>query len=230
MIDKYPNGKKKALTFSFDDGIQYDVKLVELFNKYGMKCTFNLNSGIMTRANNWIEKDIMVFRMNQTEVGHLYDGHEIASHTLTHPYLTRLDYDTQKNEILTDVRNLENFFSCKIHGLALPYGCYDENTLKILNECDLKWCRLCGTTMKFDMPNHLPLFSGTCHFNNPDIFRLADEFIQLDPDEEKVFYIWGHSYELEANHLWDKFESLLKLLSNRDDIYYCTNSEALHIN
>ena len=78
----YNNSCKKALTFSFDDGIQYDKRLVELFNKYGMKCTFNLNSGIMTRANNWIEKNIMVFRMNQTEIGDLYKGHEIASHTL----------------------------------------------------------------------------------------------------------------------------------------------------
>lgn len=225
----YNNSCKKALTFSFDDGIQYDKRLVELFNKYGMKCTFNLNSGIMTRANNWIEKNIMVFRMNQTEIGDLYKGHEIASHTLTHPYLPKLDYETQRNEILTDKNNLERMFHTKIKGLALPYGNYDENTLKVLKECDLKWCRLCGTTMKFDMPKNLPLFSGTCHFMNKDIFKLAEQFISLNPEEDSVFYIWGHSYELESNDYWETFEKLLKMLANRDDIYYATNSESFHI-
>jgi peptidoglycan/xylan/chitin deacetylase (PgdA/CDA1 family) len=38
------NGKKKALTFSYDDGVLQDIRLIELFNKYGMKATFNLNS------------------------------------------------------------------------------------------------------------------------------------------------------------------------------------------
>lgn len=40
------NGKKKAVTFSYDDGIVYDKHLVEILNKYGLKCTFNLNSGV----------------------------------------------------------------------------------------------------------------------------------------------------------------------------------------
>ena len=35
---------KKSVTFSFDDGNLQDVPFVELLNKYGMKCTFNLNS------------------------------------------------------------------------------------------------------------------------------------------------------------------------------------------
>ena len=38
------NGKLKAVTFSFDDGITQDIRLIELFNKYGLKGTFNLNS------------------------------------------------------------------------------------------------------------------------------------------------------------------------------------------
>lgn len=37
---------QKAITFSYDDGIESDRKLVEIFNRYGMKCTFNLNTGI----------------------------------------------------------------------------------------------------------------------------------------------------------------------------------------
>ena len=39
------NGKKKAVTFSFDDGIEQDVRAIEILDKYGLKATFNLNSG-----------------------------------------------------------------------------------------------------------------------------------------------------------------------------------------
>ena len=44
---------RKALTFSYDDGIEQDRKLVEIFNRYGMKATFNLNTGIQSPESNF---------------------------------------------------------------------------------------------------------------------------------------------------------------------------------
>ena len=44
---------QKAITFSYDDGIESDRKLVEIFNRYGMKCTFNLNTGIQSRESHF---------------------------------------------------------------------------------------------------------------------------------------------------------------------------------
>ena len=41
------NGKMKALTFSYDDGVTQDKRLIEMFNKYDLKCTFNLNSELL---------------------------------------------------------------------------------------------------------------------------------------------------------------------------------------
>ena len=38
---RYPGGKAKAVTFSYDDGVQQDKRLAEIFDKYGMKATFN---------------------------------------------------------------------------------------------------------------------------------------------------------------------------------------------
>lgn len=225
----YRSKYKKALTFSFDDGTVFDKHLVELLNKYGMKCTFNLNSGKMTHADNWVNKNVIISHLNRTEIKDMYKGHEIASHSLTHPFFDRLDYETQLNEIKTDIENLEYYFNTKIKGFALPYGCYNDDTLKALKECNIHYNRLAGTTMSFDKPKDLMKFSGTCHFHNQKIMELAKQFIELNPDEEKIFYIWGHSYELEVDNLWDEFEKLLKYLANRDDIYYCTNSEAFHI-
>lgn len=69
----FPGGKPQALTFSYDDGTVHDRRLVEIFNRFGMKGTFNLNSGVV--ADNRVLPD---------EYKELYQGHEIACHGLTH--------------------------------------------------------------------------------------------------------------------------------------------------
>ena len=43
----FPEGKDKALTFSYDDGNIADKRLVSIFNNYGLKATFHLNSGML---------------------------------------------------------------------------------------------------------------------------------------------------------------------------------------
>ena len=40
----FPGGKQKALTLSYDDGVQQDIRFIEILDKYGIKCTFNINS------------------------------------------------------------------------------------------------------------------------------------------------------------------------------------------
>ena len=50
MVKKlYPYGKKKAFNVTYDDGVLQDIRFVELLNKYGLKGTFNLNSGLMEK-------------------------------------------------------------------------------------------------------------------------------------------------------------------------------------
>ena len=46
----FPGGKFKVLTFSYDDGKIEDRRLVKLFNKFNLKATFNLNTGIIDPA------------------------------------------------------------------------------------------------------------------------------------------------------------------------------------
>ena len=49
--------KKKAVTFSFDDGVTQDIRLIELLNKYGLKATFNLNSELLGRKRMLVRGD-----------------------------------------------------------------------------------------------------------------------------------------------------------------------------
>ena len=59
------------------------------------------------------------------------------------------------------------------------------------------------------------------------LFELGREFIDLKPDSPKIFYIWGHAYEFDANRNWSQFEEFCKMISGREDIFYGTNTEVL---
>ena len=81
---------KKMLTFSYDDGIYQDERLVEIFNKYGMKATFNLNTGIQSPESNFEIEGIKIARMEQEGLAKLYEGHEIAYGDVPDPVVSYL--------------------------------------------------------------------------------------------------------------------------------------------
>jgi peptidoglycan/xylan/chitin deacetylase (PgdA/CDA1 family) len=127
----FPRGKMKALTLSYDDGVEQDRKLVEILNSYGIKATFNLNSGIQSGSSYWERNGITIQRMNVKSLPELYKGHEIAVHSLTHPRLEKLDEETVVNELEQDKINLERIFGTKIYGMAYPYGTFNDDVKKI---------------------------------------------------------------------------------------------------
>ena len=43
---RFPEFKLKAITLSYDDGVIFDEKLISILDKHGLKCTFNLDSGL----------------------------------------------------------------------------------------------------------------------------------------------------------------------------------------
>ena len=98
------NGKNKALTFSYDDGVTQDIRLIEIFNKYNLKATFNINSQLTGRESSLVRNEVTVnhTRIKSEDMKHVYAGHEVAAHTLTHPNLTQKEDD---NEVLRQVES-----------------------------------------------------------------------------------------------------------------------------
>ena len=224
------NGRKKAVTFSYDDGVIFDRKLVEIFNRYGMKCTFNLNSGLMSGASTWDFMGTEVRRMNCSGLPELYRGHEIAVHCLTHADLTKYDDETIINEIMTDKDNLERMFDCKIEGMAYPYGTFNDHIAEIIRKCGLNYARTTMTTEGAAVPSDLLRLKASCHHRDEKTLEYVKSFIEFDAsesDEPLMLYIWGHSYEFEGNGNWELIEEICSMLSGRDDIFYGTNSEVL---
>ena len=219
---------RKAITFSFDDGNIDDVRLIEILNKYNLKGTFNLNSSMLADNFVWNYENIKdVHHINFSEHPNLYDGHEVASHTVRHPHLENLSYVVIKNEIELDRTYLKALYGYEILGMALPFGTYNDDVINVLKEVKVLYCRTVEHTYDFKIPNDLPLLHPTCHFKYKDLDKLSDEFLSAETNEDMLFYIWGHSYELVTEEDWANFEKFCSKIANRDDIYYCTNKEAI---
>ena len=220
------NGKNKALTFSYDDGVAMDRRLVEIFNRYGMKCTFNLNSGLMNKSGSWMStQGIRIDRLGPEGLPELYKGHEIAVHCVTHANLQELDDEAVRREILDDRAALEKLFGCNIRGMAYPYGAYDERIIRIAAECGIEFSRTCGDRYDFALPERPLELRATCHHRNERLMELLDGFLGYSGDEPAVFCLWGHSYEFELNDNWELIEGFCRKAAFRDDIFYGTNSE-----
>ena len=222
------NNKMKAFTLSYDDGITQDIRFVELLNRYGLKCTFNLNSGIQSKANFWTNKEgITVSRMNMGGLKELYAGHEIAVHSLTHPDLTKFDEETVYNELSRDKANLESFFGTEVTGMAYPYGTHDEKVRATVKKAGLHYARTVHSTNAFDLPGDLLQLPATCHHSAENLMELAKQFVALETDTPQLFYVWGHSYEFDFDNSWERIEEFFRIISGREDIFYGTNCEVL---
>lgn len=232
-IIKMLNGKMKALTFSYDDGVTQDKRLVDIFNRYGLKATFNINSELLGTDNslNIEGKKISHNKIDASEVADLYRVHEVAVHTLTHPNLTQENESEIIRQVEQDRKNLQSLVEYDIVGMAYPCGGVNNNDYVadvLSNKTQIKYSRTITSNYSFDLQNNLFRFNPTIHHMDWDMmFKLAEDFINLEPSEPQIYYIWGHSYEFDVNDTWDKFESFCKLISHKKDIFYGTNKDVL---
>ena len=227
------NGKLKAITFSYDDCTVQDVRLAELFNKYNVKATFNVNSELLGKKNELIRKGVRVChdKLTADEMKNAFSGHEVAVHTLTHPYLQDIEDDNEViRQIEEDRKNLESIVGYDIVGMAYPNNADNaERVAGIIKEStSIKYARTTIPTLNFELQDNLYQFNPTVHHDDYDnLFRLGEEFVNLKTDTPKIFYIWGHSFEFDIFDDWGRFEEFLKLISGKDDIFYGTNKEVL---
>ena len=226
--------KKKAITFSYDDGVTQDIRLIELLNKYGLKCTFNLNSKLLSKKGMLIRegKRIAHYKIHTEDVKHIYEGHEVAVHTLTHPNLTQCDDKEIIRQVEADRLNLSELVEYEVVGMAYPCGGVnnDDRVAGIIKKnTGVKYSRTITTNNCFDLQENLYRFNPTAyHLDFEKMMQLGREFVEFKPKEPKVFYIWGHSYEMDYGaDYWVKLEEFFKLISNKEDIFYGTNKEVL---
>lgn len=226
------NGKLKAVTFSFDDGVTQDIRLIEILNKYGLKCTFNLNSGLLGLPGK-LERNggtVNHTKIRASEVKRVYAGHEVAVHSLTHPSLTALDDETLVRQVEEDRKALEELLGYPIVGMAYPNGAVDERVAGLLEKnTPIRYSRTVTNTHSFAVQKEdLLRYDPTVYYIEDCLEELVDKFLASEANEEQLLYIWGHSYEMDAGFIsWENFENICKKLSGKADIFYGTNKEVL---
>lgn len=227
------SGKMKAVTFSYDDGVTQDIRLVEILNRYNLKATFNLNSELLGKDGSLdiLGKRILRNKVQPHEITEIYKGHEIAAHTLTHPDMTEMPADEVIRQVEQDRLNLSELSGTEVIGMAYPgrQPNYNSRIARIIkNGTGVKYARTTICNKDFSYQNDLYEFHPSVFHRDWDqLYKLAEKFVELDPKSEKIFYIWGHSYEFDINDEWDKFEEFCKYIANRSDIFYGTNKEIL---
>lgn len=209
----YPGGKKKAVTFSYDDGHINDVRLIALLNKYGMKGTFHLNSG---RLGELTQENIAELRAR-------YTGHEIACHTVNHGRASLMPSVSLVNEVLEDRKALEKIAGYPVVGMSYPYGLYNDETVTIMQSCGIVYSRTVNSTDWFSPLQDPMQWDPTCHHRNAA--QCVDRFLTVDTWYGALLYIWGHSYEFREESQWAEFEAQLQRLANLTDVWYTTNIE-----
>lgn len=222
----------KAVTFSFDDGVLQDKILLEIFNRYGLKATFNVNSAKFGFDSPYEYQGKRYERkaLDAEDIKSTYQGHEVASHTLTHTNLTTLSDSSVAWQVEQDRRVLSELVGYDVVGLAYPCGGINNDARVadvIKNKTNIKYARTITSTHNFDLQENLLQFNPTVYWCEDRLYGIIDEFIKLKADKPQLLYIWGHTYEFNDRVDVKKFASACEKLSCQTDIFFGTNRETL---
>lgn len=241
---RFPDGKLKAVTFSYDDGFKQDIKLADILNRLGLKGTFNLcGDFIRNHGDEYLSRE-------EVEQHLLAPGHEIAVHGDRHRVAGVCSPVEFTRDLLDGKQYLEQTFGRIVRGMAYSHTGVDsfangnsyERIRQILVDCGIAYSRKIGTTSEFNLPDDwyywTPNINDGAFTVKPDTdgnykFLLdADRFLALSEENcrygranPRVFYVYGHSSTLDSYGLFEKFEMLCERLAGHDDVWYATNIE-----
>lgn len=200
---------RKIFLLSFDDGTVYDKRFVELLNKYHIKATFNLNSGLEDFI--WYHEDkFPIQRQILADTVAQYQGHEVASHSLHHHWLNTLTPPQLSREIGDDCEALKKLFGLSEIGFGVPFTACSEREIRIIRKF-VRYIRLSEFSDSFALPKdpyHIPIHGL---YNDPDIYGKLKAFSESTLPVS-LFVMAGHSYEFEVLNHWQYVEDMIQYI------------------
>lgn len=240
----------KFFTMSFDDGLEQDKHIIEILRRYDLQATFNLNAGLFG-SNNMIgrignygvrcvkeAKDSFWMkyscsnRIPENEIRQVYQGFEIASHSFKHENFRKADAMTIEGSLRKDVAKLTELAGYKIAGHAYPSGFISDEAVAFLKKLDVEYGRGICSTHKFEFPEEPLRYQPTVWIIENNLLDLADRFLRSESEQDQLFYVWGHGYELDFGTKrcnWYHFEKFCERMAGRNDIIYCDNKTAFRM-
>ena len=217
----YPDGKYKALIMSYDDGLDDDIALAQLFDRYGIIGTFHLNSGLLDTRAIWNEgkpNEILQTYLSKDTLVHVFKNHEIAVHGTYHKALAGLSDKEILEEINVDIENLIILSDRKISSMAYAFGSTNDHVAEVIGTTPLTNARTVKSSYNFDLPKDYYLWNPTCH--DSEALEYLEAYISLDSPSLSLFYVWGHSWELRDTLRNQNILKFCNKIGDRDDIWY----------
>lgn len=235
---RFPDGREKALTLSYDDGTKFDRRLIQIANEYGIKVTLNICSGMFGAT-------ATDRKLTSIELQHLAasGGHELAVHGDMHVALGKATAVNGIKDALDGREKLEKIYKRIIRGYAYADTGISSFTEKVtkeeitlyLKQLGFSYARsLTAEDQTMSLPQDWYDWNPTVHHNSPLLFRLLNDFLTSDYVEQntylakrtpKLFYLWGHSYEFDEQNNWERFETFCETAGSHPDVWYATNIE-----
>lgn len=225
----FPGGKDRAFTLSFDDGVRQDRRLADLLRRYGLKCSFNIGAGVLGHEERFAfpgKQEVDLSKLRAEEVAEVYRDHEICGHGLYHSSLDSVGTPLAMYEVIEDKRRLEDLAGQPIRIFAYPFGLYSDDLKEILRLAGYQGARTIQSTYRFDLPQDFLKWDPTCHYADHKLMELADAFMEGMVLSVRLFYVWGHAYELDEDDNWNVMEQLAQYMAERaDKVWFATNGE-----
>jgi peptidoglycan/xylan/chitin deacetylase (PgdA/CDA1 family) len=212
----YPNGGKRALTFSFDDSHASNRRVVETFTRYGLTSTFHLNTGMLDNPD----------YLRSEEIAELFSGHEIAGHTVDHPFLSQQPPEAALRQLLEDRTRLEQLAGYPVRGFSYPFGDCRANIEAMVKIAGYDYARTCNATYDVHWPDNFLHWPPSGHYYEIDqLLPKIKEVSQWHP--VALLYLWGHAFEFDRNNNWNFFDNMCEKIGEIPGLWYATNMEVM---
>ena len=217
----YPNGNHKALIMSYDDGLDDDIALAQLFDRYGIIGTFHLNSGLLDTRAIWYQgkpNEFLGTYLSKDTLLYVFKNHEIAVHGTYHKALIGLSDEEILEEINVDIENLTILSDRKISSMAYAFGSTNDHVAEVIGTTPLTNARTVKPSYNFELPQDYYLWNPTCH--DSEALEYLEAYLSLDSPSLSLFYVWGHSWELRDTLRNQNILKFCNEIGDRDDIWY----------
>ncbi len=197
----------------WDDGVNDDIRLIEILRKHGAKASFNLNPathGDLRQGGFSDRWDKQIDRLARSELSEVYEGFTIANHSMSHPWPTRIALDDWRSEVVDARKILQDWFQQAILGFVYPFGDCDLATADVVREAGHVYARTTKNVTPCLPVADPMMFHADCHFHNENFWDL---YAKAKASEAEVFYFWGHSYEICTEAEWAAFDEKIARIS-----------------
>lgn len=239
---------KKYFTLSYDDGLEQDKALLALMRKYGIKGTFNLNSGRFggTYSIKYIgamgfqvvegapPKGGSIFKfapanvIPEDEIRQVYEGMELASHGTHHLSPGKLDDNAFDEETGQDRLRIQKHTDGRVVGYAPPGNAYREKQKERLIQNGFEYARVLTSNRakgesRFSFPKDPFRFSPNVWHISKTLDAQLDEFLRLEPLQgDMLYFFWGHAYDFDFDAM--KKRRIMYTLEKMFDKVACDDS------